>query len=184
MSSHCSKLDIFEEDSASQEFIQFATIRENKINSEIDIAVSSNFRSDLWKKFATRFKDIAEIEKLRFSKSSFVVSPVTAWTDVATKLFRLSKHLLQMEILDLQEDISLYSLKNVGVNISQKNMNIANNYPFILLLCWVPHIIVKHHFQKLFFWSITIAHREDCSRENVASKTRLKTPNAISRSDF
>ena len=57
--------------------------------------------SDVRKEFAGRFQDFAEIEKLsRFLKSLFEVSPAAEWTDVAAKLFSISKPLLHMEIRD------------------------------------------------------------------------------------
>jgi len=39
------------------------------------------------------------------------VSPTEEWIDVATKLFRLPKSSLQIEIIDLQEDISFQIYK-------------------------------------------------------------------------
>jgi len=67
-----------------------------------------SFLSDLSEEFGKRFKDFAEIGKLsQFLKNPFEVSPTGEWIDVATKLSRLPKSSLQMEIIDLQEDISL-----------------------------------------------------------------------------
>ena len=62
VSSFSRKLDIFEKDIASEEFIHFPTIIEYKHNSEIDIAVFSNFMLNLRKEFAARFQDLAERE--------------------------------------------------------------------------------------------------------------------------
>ncbi|XP_060880640.1 general transcription factor II-I repeat domain-containing protein 2-like [Metopolophium dirhodum] len=74
-----------------------------------------SFLSDLGEEFGKRFKDFAEIGKLsQFLKNLFEVSPTGEWIDVATKLFRLPKSSLQMEIIDLQEDISLQMNKTLS----------------------------------------------------------------------
>lgn len=53
-------------------------------------------------------RKLAEVGKLsQFLKNPYEVSPTGEWIDVAMKLFRLPKYLFQMEIIDLQEDISL-----------------------------------------------------------------------------
>ncbi|XP_060845950.1 general transcription factor II-I repeat domain-containing protein 2-like [Rhopalosiphum padi] len=102
------KLEIFEEDIKNQDFIHFPTILEYKKNSDIDCSMFLSFLSDLGEEFGKRFKDFADIGKLsQFLKNPFEVSPTGEWIDVATKLFRLPKSSLQMEIIDLQEDISL-----------------------------------------------------------------------------
>ncbi|CAK1582797.1 unnamed protein product [Parnassius mnemosyne] len=110
------KLDIFEKDIARQEFIRFPTILEyKKENSVEDIAVFVKFLADLKNEFATRFQDFAEVSKLSpFLKSPFEVDVAAEWTDVAAKLFNLSKPSLQMEIIDLQEDLSLQMYKTVS----------------------------------------------------------------------
>ncbi|KAF2889435.1 hypothetical protein ILUMI_16738, partial [Ignelater luminosus] len=46
-----------------------------------------------------------------FLKSPFEVDVAAEWTNVAAKLFNLSKPSLQMEIIDLQEDVSLQMYK-------------------------------------------------------------------------
>ncbi|XP_025416189.1 general transcription factor II-I repeat domain-containing protein 2-like [Sipha flava] len=67
-----------------------------------------NFLSDLMKEFDAIFKDFSEIGKLsQFLKTPYDVLPDGEWTDVAEKLFNLSKSKLQIEIIDLQKDVSL-----------------------------------------------------------------------------
>ncbi|KAF2885903.1 hypothetical protein ILUMI_20270 [Ignelater luminosus] len=107
------RLGIFEKDIAEQEFIHFPTILEFiKENSEEDIAVFVKFLADLRNEFVTRFQDFAEMGKLSsFLKSPFEVDVAAEWTNVAAKLFNLSKPSLQMEIIDLQEDVSLQMYK-------------------------------------------------------------------------
>ncbi|KAI4455799.1 epm2a-interacting protein 1 [Holotrichia oblita] len=125
------KLDIFEKDIAKHEFINFPTILEyKKENSEEDIAVFVRFLSDLRDEVATRFQDFAEIGKLsQFLKFPYEVDASAEWTDVAAKLFSVSKASLQVEIIDLQEDISLQMYKTVsteefwGKHVSEKYEN-------------------------------------------------------------
>ncbi|CAG5058707.1 unnamed protein product [Parnassius apollo] len=123
------KLDIFEKDIARQEFVHFPTILEyKKENSEEDIAVLTTFLADLRNEFATRFQDFAEMGKLSlFLKSPFEVDVAAEWTDVTAKLFNLSKPSLQMEIIDLQEDVSLQIYKTVSTEEF-----------------WVKHVPVKY----------------------------------------
>nr|XP_022911991.1 general transcription factor II-I repeat domain-containing protein 2-like [Onthophagus taurus] len=131
VSAFCRKLDIFEKDIARHEFIHFPTILEyKKENSEEDVAVFVRFLSDLRDEFATRFQDFAEIEKLsQFLKFPYQVDASAEWTDVAAKLFSVSKSSLQVEIIDLQEDISLQMYKTVsteefwGKHVSEKYEN-------------------------------------------------------------
>lgn len=103
------KLEIFQKDIASQDFIHFPTILEyKKDNKEIDNAIFVKFLADLRNEFAARFQDFTEVGKLSpFLKSPFEVDATAEWTDVAAKLFNLSKASLQLEIIDLQEDVSL-----------------------------------------------------------------------------
>lgn len=176
VSSFRRKLDIFEKDIASQEFIHFPTILEYKNNSEIDIAVFSNFMSDLRKEFAARFQDFAEIEKLsRFLKSPFEVSPAAEWTDVAAKLFRLSKPLLQMEIIDLQEDISLQTYKTASAeefwskHVPEKYGN-CKKLAIYLATMFGSTYVCETSFSKMNFLKnqyrsrLTAAHLEDTLR--------------------
>lgn len=110
VSSFRRKLSIFEKDIASQELIHFPTTLEckNNSNSEIDVTVYLRFIGDLKSEFAERFEDFSEVEKLSaFLKAPFEVPAAGEWSDVAAKLFNISKPLLQMEIIDLQEDIVL-----------------------------------------------------------------------------
>jgi len=70
--------------------------------------------SGLVKEFETRFKDFSEIEKLsQFLKTPYNVLPEKEWTDVTEKVFKLSTSKLQMEIIDLQEDVSSKAYRNV-----------------------------------------------------------------------
>ncbi|CAG5029051.1 unnamed protein product [Parnassius apollo] len=62
-----------------------------------------------------------------FLKSPFEVDVAAEWTDVAAKLFNLSKPSLQMEIIDLQEDVSLQIYKTVSTEEF-----------------WVKHVPVKY----------------------------------------
>ncbi|KAF2898171.1 hypothetical protein ILUMI_08003 [Ignelater luminosus] len=102
------KLDIFEKGIENQKFIDFPTVLEYRKNSEIDTAVFLSFMADLGKEFA-------EIGKVsQFLKTSYDVILAEEWIDVAAKLFRLSKSLLQMEMVDLQEDIFLKMCKTVS----------------------------------------------------------------------
>ncbi|CAI6361968.1 unnamed protein product [Macrosiphum euphorbiae] len=67
------------------------------------------------KEFDARFKDFSEIGKLsQFLKTPYDVLPDGEWTDVAEKLFNLSKSKLQMEIIDLQEDVSLKQYRSAS----------------------------------------------------------------------
>jgi 17beta-estradiol 17-dehydrogenase/3beta-hydroxysteroid 3-dehydrogenase/mitotic-spindle organizing protein 1 len=67
------------------------------------------------KEFDARFKDFSEIGKLsQFLKTPYDVLPDREWTDVAEKLFNLSKSKLQMEIIDLQEDVSLKQYRSAS----------------------------------------------------------------------
>jgi len=103
------KLNIFERDIEQKQFIHFPTILECKNYSEIvNTETFLSFLSNLMKEFDARFKDFSEIGKLsQFLKTPYDVLPDGEWTDVAEKLFNLSKSKLQMEIIDLQEDVSL-----------------------------------------------------------------------------
>ncbi|XP_025192125.1 general transcription factor II-I repeat domain-containing protein 2B-like, partial [Melanaphis sacchari] len=70
---------------------------------------------NLMKEFDARFKDFSEIGKLsQFLKTPYDVLPDGEWTDVAEKLFNLSKSKLQMEIIDLQEDVSLKQYRSAS----------------------------------------------------------------------
>ncbi|XP_047105094.1 uncharacterized protein LOC124765444 [Schistocerca piceifrons] len=96
------KLEILEKDIARHEFTHFPTIQ-------------MNFLPDLRDEFATRFQDSAEIGKLsQFLKFPYEVDASAEWTDVPAKLFSVSKSSLQVEIIDLQEDISLQMYKTVS----------------------------------------------------------------------
>lgn len=67
------------------------------------------------KEFDARFKDFSEIGKLsQFLRTPYDVLPDEEWTDVAEKLFNLSKSKLQMEIIDLQEDVSLKQYRSAS----------------------------------------------------------------------
>jgi len=103
------KLNIFERDIEQKKFIHFPTILECKNNSEIvNTETFLSFLSNLMKEFDARFKDFSKIGKLsQFLKTPNEVLPDGEWTDVAEKLFNLSKSKLQIEIIDLQEDVSL-----------------------------------------------------------------------------
>jgi hypothetical protein len=110
------KLNIFKGDIEQKKFIHFPTIFECKNHSEIiNIETFLSFLSDLMKEFDARFKDFSEIGKLsQFLKTPYDVLPDGEWTDVAEKLFNLSKSKLQMEIIDLQEDVSLKQYRSAS----------------------------------------------------------------------
>ncbi|CAG9836022.1 unnamed protein product [Diabrotica balteata] len=112
------KLDMFEKDIAQQKLIYFPTILEynkNKEYSEEDIVVFVKFLGDLRNEFASRFQYFEQVSKLSsFLKSPFEVNAAAEWTDVAAKLFNLSKALLQMEFIELQEDLFLLVYKSVS----------------------------------------------------------------------
>ncbi|XP_072401609.1 general transcription factor II-I repeat domain-containing protein 2B-like [Diabrotica undecimpunctata] len=125
------KLDIFENNIVQQEFIHFPTILEynkNKEYSEEDTAVFVKFLGDLRNEFASRFHDFAQVSKLSsFLKSPFV-DAAAEWTDVAAMLFNLSNlSLLQMEIIELQEDLSL----QVYISVSAEEF-------------WAKHVPAKY----------------------------------------
>ncbi|KAL4101232.1 hypothetical protein QTP88_021252 [Uroleucon formosanum] len=110
------KLNIFERDIEQKKFIHFPTIFKCKNYSEIvNIETFLSFLSDLMKESDARFKDFSEIGKLsQFLKTPYDVLPDGEWTDVAEKLFNLSKSKLQMEIIDLQEDVSLKQYRSAS----------------------------------------------------------------------
>lgn len=171
------KLDIFEKDIASQEFIHFPTILEyKKENSEEDIAVFLRFITDLGKEFAARFQDFAEIGKLsHFLKSPYEVAATAEWTDVAARMFSLSKPLLQMEIIDLQEDISLQMYKTAsteefwGKHVSEKYAN-CKTLAINLATMFGSTYVCESSFSKMNFLKskyrsrLTDAHLEDALR--------------------
>lgn len=170
------KLDIFEKDIASQEFIHFPTMLEYKKISEEDIAVFVRFVSDLEKDFAARFQDFAEIGKLsQFLKFPYEVAAVAEWTDVAAKLFSLSKPLLQMEVIDLQEDISLQMYKTAsteefwGKHVTEKYEN-CKKLAINLATMFGSTFVCESSFSKMNFLKnkyrsrLTDAHLEDTLR--------------------
>jgi hypothetical protein len=87
------KLNIFKGDIEQKKFIHFPSIFECKNYSEIiNIETFLSFLSDFMKEFDARFKDFSEIGKLsQFLKTPYDVLPDGEWTDVAQKLFNLSK---------------------------------------------------------------------------------------------
>lgn len=170
------KLDIFEKDIASQEFIHFPTMLEYKKISEEDIAVYIRFLSDLGKEFAARFQDFAEIGKLsEFLKFPYEVAAAAEWTDVAAKLFNLSKPLLQMEVIDLQEDISLQMYKTAsteefwGKHVTEKYQN-CKKLAINLATMFGSTFVCESSFSKMIFLKnkyrsrLTDAHLEDTLR--------------------
>lgn len=170
------KLDIFEKDIENQEFIHFPTILEYRKNSEIDTAVFLSFVSDLRQEFAARFQDFAEIGKLsQFLKTPYEVSPAGEWTDVAAKLFNLSKPSLQMEIIDLQEDVSLKMYQTASpeefwakhvlekyVNCKKLAINLATMFgsTYICETSFSKMNILKNKYRS----RLTDAHLEDTMR--------------------
>lgn len=177
------KLDIFEKDIARQEFVHFPTILEyNKENSEEDVAVFIKFLADLSNEFATRFQDFAEMGKLSlFLKSPFEVDAAGEWTDVAAKLFNLPKPLLQMEIIDLQEDISLQIYKKVSTeefwvkHVPEKYQN-CKKLAINLATMFGSTYICETSFSKMNFLKnkyrsrLTDAHLEDTLRISCSSR--------------
>ncbi|XP_049779688.1 general transcription factor II-I repeat domain-containing protein 2-like [Schistocerca cancellata] len=177
MSAFRHKLDIFEKDIARHEFIHFPTILEyKKGNSEEDIAVFVRFLSDIRDEFATRFQDFAETGKLsQFLKFPYEVDALAEWTDVAAKLFSVSKSSLQVEIIDLQEDISLQMYKTVsteefwGKHVSEKYEN-CKKVSINLATMFGSTYICESSFSKMNFSKNTYrsrlmdAHFEDILR--------------------
>jgi len=177
------KLDIFEKDIARQEFIHFPTILEyKKENSEEDIAVFVKFLADLRNEFATRFQDFAEMGKLSpFLKSPFEVDVAAEWTDVAAKLFNLSKPSLQMEIIDLQEDVSLQMYKTVSTeefwakHVPEKYEN-CKKLAINLATMFGSTYVCETSFSKMNFLKnkyrsrLTDAHLEDTLRICCSSR--------------
>ncbi|KAF2902670.1 hypothetical protein ILUMI_03516 [Ignelater luminosus] len=159
------KLGIFEKDIAEQEFIHFPTILEFKKNE-----------------FATRFQDFAEMGKLSsFLKSPFEVDVAAEWTDVAAKLFNLSKPSLQMEIIDLQEDVSLQMYKTVSTaqfwakHVPEKYEN-CKTLAINLATMFGSTYICETSFSKMNFLKnkyrsrLTDAHLEDTLRICCSSR--------------
>lgn len=177
------KLDIFEKDISRQEFVHFPTILEyNKENTEEDIAVFTKFLADLSNEFATRFQDFAEMGKLSlFLKSPFEVDAAAEWTDVAAKLFNLPKASLQMEIIDLQEDVSLQIYKKVSTeefwvkHVTEKYQN-CKKLAINLATMFGSTYICETSFSKMNFLKnkyrsrLTDAHLEDTLRISCSSR--------------
>lgn len=177
------KLDIFENDIARQEFIHFPTILEcKKENCEEDIVVFVQFLTDLKNEFAIRFQDFAEVGKLSsFLKSPFEVDAAAEWTDVAAKLFNLSKPSLQMEIIDLQEDISLQMYKTVsteefwGKHVPEKYAN-CKKLAVNLTTMFGSTYVCEASFSKMNFLKnkyrsrLTDGHLEDALRICCSSR--------------
>lgn len=172
------KLDIFEEDIINGEFIHFPTMLEyrTKNRCEIDTAVFSSFVSDLGKEFAARFQDFVEIGKLsQFLKTPFEVSPAGEWTEIASKLFSLSKPTLQMEMVDLQEDVCLQMVKSApteefwGKHVLDKFTN-CRKLAINLTTMFGSTYICETSFSKMNFLKnkyrskLTDAHLEDTLR--------------------
>lgn len=178
VSSFRRKLDIFEKDIASGELIHFPTTSEykNHSESEVDLAVFSNFIENLKKEFAERFQDFAEVEKLSlFLKVPFAVSPAGEWIDVAANRFPISKALLQMEIIDLQEDLLLQMHKDKSVqefwgkHVSDKYGN-CKKLAIYLSTMFGSTYLCESSFSKMNFLKnkyrsrLTDAHLEDTLR--------------------
>lgn len=171
------KLDIFEKDIASQKFIHFPTVLEyKKENSEEDIAVFLKFMSDLKNEFAMRFQDFAELGKLsQFLKSPYEVDASGEWIDVAAKLFSISKPSLQMEIIDLQENVSLQMYKTAsteefwGKHVPETYEN-CKKLAINLATMFGSTYVCESSFSKMNFLKnkyrsrITAAHLEDSLR--------------------
>ncbi|XP_071053685.1 general transcription factor II-I repeat domain-containing protein 2-like [Onthophagus taurus] len=180
------KLDIFEKDIARHEFIHFPTILEyKKENSEEDVAVFVRFLSDLRDEFATRFQDFAEIEKLsQFLKFPYQVDASAEWTDVAAKLFSVSKSSLQVEIIDLQEDISLQIYKTVsteefwGKHVSEKYEN-CKKVAINLATMFGSTYICESSFSKMNFSKNTYRSRltHDHLEDILCISCTPRTPN-------
>ncbi|XP_050528027.1 EPM2A-interacting protein 1-like [Daktulosphaira vitifoliae] len=130
---------------------------ECKNNSDIDCIVFLSFLSDLSKEFSKRFKDYAEIRKLsQFLKNPFEVSPTGEWTDVATKMFQYPKSSLQIEIIELQEVISLQQYKTASTedfwtkHILDKYIN-CRKLAIILATMFGSTYICETSFSKITF---------------------------------
>src|SRR5699024_6514002 len=111
----------------------------------------------------------------RFLKSPFEVSPVAEWTDVAAKLVSLAKSLLQMEVIDLQEDISLQTYKTVSAeefwsqHVPEKYEN-CKKLAIYLATMFGSTYVCETSFSKMNFLKnqyrsrLTAAHLEDSLR--------------------
>lgn len=112
------KLSIFEMDIKNQEFLHFPTLRtieQEDENFTEDKEMFSNFISQLKIEFEERFQDFTKIQKFsQFLIAPLEVSPSSEWTDLAMKMFSIPKVSLQMEINDIQEDVSLGTCKTVS----------------------------------------------------------------------
>lgn len=178
VSSFRRKLVIFEMDIETQELIHFPTTLEcrNGSESEINVAAFSHFIEGLKKEFAGRFEEFSKIEKLSpFLKAPFEVSPAGEWTDVAANLFSISKSFLQMEIVDLQEDISLQMHKNASTqefwckHVPEKYVN-CKKLAIYLATMFGSTYLCESSFSKMNFLKnkyrsrLTDAHLEDTIR--------------------
>ncbi|XP_049948060.1 general transcription factor II-I repeat domain-containing protein 2-like [Schistocerca serialis cubense] len=148
------------------------TQKYKKENSVEDIAVFVRFLSNLWDEFATRFQDCKNWKLSQFLKFPYEVDASAEWTDVAAKLFSVSKSSLQVEIIDLQEDISLQMYKTVsteefwGKHVSEKYQNfkkVAINLATMFGLTYIcESSFSKMNFSRNTYKSrSTDAHLED-----------------------
>lgn len=92
-----------------------------------------------------------------FLKSPFEVDAAAEWTDVAAKLFNLPKPSLQMEIIDLQEDLSLQIYKKVSTeefwvkHVPEKYKN-CKKLAINLATMFGSTYICETSFSKMFFF--------------------------------
>ncbi|XP_047117607.1 uncharacterized protein LOC124798286 [Schistocerca piceifrons] len=101
--------------------------------------------------------------------SRFEVSPAAEWMDVAMKLVCLLKLVLQMEIIDLQEDISLQMYKTAsaeifGINMSQKNMKIAKKKKKEKIVIYWATMFGSTYICEISFLKMNFLKSKYCSR--------------------
>ncbi|KAK9681047.1 hypothetical protein QE152_g14032 [Popillia japonica] len=115
-------------------------------------------------RIASTIAEIAEIEKLSlFLQSPFEVSPAAEWTDVAAKLYGGTCR----KTFPCKR-IKLHPLKNFGVNMCQRNMEIVK--AIYLTTTFGSTYVRETSFSKMNFLKnqyrsrLTAAHSEDTLR--------------------
>lgn len=180
VSSFRRKLSIFETDIKNQEYIHFPTMAEQADENLIeDIKMISNFITQLKLEFEERFQDFTQIEKFsQFLIAPLEISPSSEWTDVAMTLFSIPKASLQMEIIDIQEDVSLLMCKTLSpeevqefwcMKVQDKYVN-CKKLALNLITMFGSTYICESSFSKMNFLKnkyrsrLTDSHLEDSLR--------------------